>query len=164
VDYEPADAVGADRIANVMAALRTFRPPLIIVDFGTATTFDAVDSFGRYLGGAILPGVGVSSEALFARAARLPHVDQLSLTPPEAAIGRTTVGALRSGIVFGYAGAVDALVGRIGRELGGTPKVIATGGLGSMFLGVCESLSEYVPNLTLDGLRLAWDKLAGSSD
>lgn len=157
--YEPATAVGADRIANALGALAKFEPPIVVVDFGTATTFDVINDKGEYMGGAILPGVIVSSEALFSRAARLPYVDQMRLTPPESAIGKNTVHALQSGIVLGYSGAIDALSRRIVSELGSPARIVATGGLGGMFLGVCETLQCYEPDLTLDGLRLALEKL-----
>jgi type III pantothenate kinase len=159
VTYDPPTAVGADRIANALAALEQFQPPIVVVDLGTATTFDTIDAQGTYLGGAIMPGVIVSSEALFARAARLPHVDQLSFVAPESAIGKNTMHALQSGLMYGYAGAIDSLATRISAELGGNVKVIATGGLGAMFLGLCQTLQSYEPNLTLDGLRIASSKL-----
>jgi type III pantothenate kinase len=159
VEYQPADAVGADRIANALGALERFKPPVIVVDFGTATTFDAIDREGAYLGGAILPGVQISSQALFGRTAKLPQVD---FRAPETAIGRNTKHALQSGIVLGYAGAIDALADRIAEELGGA-QVIATGGLGSLFLGVCRTIERYEPTLTLDGLRLAEPLLASKA-
>lgn len=150
--YEPESAVGADRLANAVGALAKFQPPLIVVDFGTATTFDAVDAQGRYAGGAILPGVVVSAEALISRAAKL---GKFELKPPDHAIGRSTTESLRSGVILGYAGAIDTLAGRIAGELGGNPPVIATGGLSGLFIGICKSLVSHQPNLTLEGLRLA---------
>jgi type III pantothenate kinase len=158
VTYEPPYAVGADRLANALAALARFEPPIIVVDFGTATTFDAIDHHGHYVGGSILPGVRLSSQALFDRAAKLPQVDYKA---PSKALGRNTVDALQSGIMFGYAGAIDALAARIGAELG-NPKVIATGGLGSLFMGLATSLESYEPNLTLEGLLIAADRLSHS--
>ena len=152
--YDPPRAVGADRIANALGALAKWKPPIIVVDFGTATTFDAIDRQGAYAGGAILPGVEVSSRALVGRTAKLP---QIELKRPERAVGRSTVESLQSGIVLGHAGAVDALVSRMDDELGGGSMVVATGGLGGLFEGLCESISGYDPLLTLDGLRLAWD-------
>lgn len=160
VDYEPRTAVGADRIANALAGLAKFKPPLIVVDFGTGTTLDAVDGEGTYLGGAILPGVMVASEALFKRAAKLPHVEQIPLVAPEHAIGRTTVTSLQSGIMLGYAGGIDALAKRMSEEMGGNATVVATGGLGGMFMEICETITGYEPNLTLDGLRIASERLA----
>jgi type III pantothenate kinase len=156
VTYRPPTAVGADRIANALGALDKYTPPVIVVDFGTATTFDSIDATGAYVGGAILPGVNISSQALFDRAAKLPAVE---FRAPETALGRDTVHSLQSGIMFGYAGAIDALARRISAELGGA-KVIATGGLGSLFLGLCESIEELEPTLTMDGLRVASERLA----
>jgi len=157
VDYDPPRAVGADRIANALGALDRFEPPIIVVDFGTATTFDAIDSYGAYAGGAILPGIQLSSRALFDKAAKLPEVDFVA---PDHALGRNTVQSLQSGIMLGYAGAIDSLARRIDGELGGNSKIIATGGLGSMFLGLCDSIESYEPNLTLDGLVIASKRLA----
>jgi len=142
-------------LANALAALERFKPPIIVVDFGTATTFDAIDLEGNYVGGAILPGVQISSQALFDRAAKLPRVDYKA---PAQALGRNTVDALQSGIMLGYAGAIDALATKIGKELGGA-KVIATGGLGGLFLGLCETIESYEPTLTLDGLLVASQRL-----
>jgi type III pantothenate kinase len=159
VDYQPSNSVGADRLANALGALATFDPPLIVVDFGTGTNFDAVDAKGRYVGGAIMPGIVVGSEALFKRAAKLPYVDALKLEPPEHAIGKSTVQSLQSGIVLGYAAAIDGLVRRICLELGGSCSVIATGGLGAMFHGLCETVQAFEPTLTLDGLRVAMQRL-----
>lgn len=152
VVYDPPTAVGADRIANAIGALALYAPPVIVVDFGTATTFDAIDQEGRYVGGAILPGIEVSAAALTARAAKLPTVE---LKTPAFAVGTSTALSIQSGLMFGYAGAIDALARRIAAELGEGTRVIATGGLGSTFLGLCETLESYEPNLTLDGLRLA---------
>ena len=157
VDYSPPQAVGADRIANALAALYKTEPPLIVVDFGTATTFDTVDIDGTYVGGAIMPGVEVASESLSSRTALLQSV---APEAPEQAIGKTVKQSLQSGLVLGYAGAVDALVRRIREELGGKATVLATGGHGRLFVDMCEELSEYDPHLTLDGLRIAWDRMA----
>lgn len=157
--YQPPNSVGADRIANALGALSLVPPPLIVVDFGTGTNFDTVDREGRYLGGAIMPGVLVGSEALFRRAAKLPHVEGLALTAPARAIGSTTVEALQSGIVLGYAAAIDGLTARMDDELGGGCRVLATGGLGGMFLDLCERIERFEPTLTLDGLRLAAERL-----
>ncbi len=157
VDYEPATAVGPDRICDVLAALERYTPPLIVVDFGTATTFNAVSGAGVYLGGAIMTGVVVSAQALASRASKLPLVE---FKAPDRAIGTNTGEALRSGVMLGYAGAVDALARRISHELGGGVTVVATGGLGGMFLGLCESLQGYEPTLTLDGLVLASKRIS----
>ena len=124
VTYEPPHAVGADRIANALGALAKYAAPIIAVDFGTATTFDTIDREGTYVGGAILPGVQLSSDALFARAAKLPSVE---IKAPAHAIGKNTAESLQSGIAFGYAGAIDAIARRIDAELGGGSTIIATG-------------------------------------
>jgi type III pantothenate kinase len=158
VTYQPPTAVGADRLANALGALERFKPPIIVVDFGTATTFDAIDAGGTYIGGAILPGVMVSTEALVGHTAKLP---QIEFKTPDRVIGRTTIESLQSGIVLGYAGAIDSLARRMTAELGGA-KVISTGGLGSMFLGICETIESHEPNLTLEGLSLAWARLSSS--
>lgn len=165
IEYRPPTAVGADRIANALAALAKWDPPIVVVDFGTATTFDAISVDGTYVGGAILPGVQVSADALFSRAAKLPPVE---FRAPDRAIGQTTVDSLQSGIMHGYAGAVDALADRIGGELSeaasGRPcRVVATGGLGKVFFGLCRSLEAYEPNLTLDGLVIAFRRHDGST-
>lgn len=158
VDYNPPTAVGADRLCNALGALALYPPPLIVVDFGTATTFDAIDRDGHYAGGAILPGIQVSTEALVGRTAKLPMID---LVAPETAIGKTTTHALQSGIVLGYADAIDGLTSRINQELGGGCTVLATGGLGGMFVDWCVSIDEYQPLLTLDGLRIAYERIKG---
>jgi type III pantothenate kinase len=134
---------------------------LIVVDFGTGTNFDVVDRSGSYIGGAIMPGVLVGSEALFKRAAKLPHVQGLALAAPTRAVGRNTVESLQSGIVLGYAEAIDGLVKRMKLEVGEDCSVISTGGLGSMFTGVCSSIDRFEPNLTLDGLAVAAERMAG---
>lgn len=157
--YDPPHAVGADRLANALGALDRFAPPIVVVDFGTATTFDAIDRNGAYVGGAILTGIEVSSQALVARTAKLP---QIELVAPDRAIGRTTVESLQSGIVLGYAGAIEALAGRMSDELEGA-RVLATGGLGGLFVGLCAAIESYEPNLTLDGLRIAYDRLVAGS-
>lgn len=157
VDYEPVTAVGADRIANALGALERYAPPAIVVDFGTATTFDCIDAHSVYVGGAILPGVQVSAQALVGRTAKLPAIE---FTRPTRAIGKTTVESLQNGIMLGYAGAIDALTAKIKGELGGKATVIATGGLGGQFFPLCESIEVYEPNLTLDGLRIAYDRLS----
>jgi len=157
VDYDPPHAVGADRIANALAALSRFRPPIVVVDFGTATTFDSIDGNGVYVGGAILPGVEIASQALVERTAKLPQID---LVAPKTAIGKNTVHSLQSGVMLGYAGAVDALAGQIDAELGGGSTIIATGGLGRVFLGLCKTIQDYHGTLTLDGLVIAYSKLA----
>jgi len=155
VRYDNPHEIGADRIVNAVAAYDKYGGPLIIVDFGTATTFDAVSADGAYLGGAIAPGIGISAEALFARASRLSRVP---LVRPPQAIGRTTEASLQSGIVFGFAGQVDAMVRRIAAEMAGRPRVIATGGLAAMVSQETESVDQIDPLLTLEGLRLIYQR------
>lgn len=154
IRYTPISGVGADRLANALGALEKYSAPIVVVDFGTATTFDAIAADRAYVGGAILPGVLVSAEALVRRTAKLPQID---LTAPKTAIGATTVDSLQSGLVLGYAGAIDTLGARISEELGGAT-ILATGGLSGMFMGVCKTLQHHEPNLTLDGLAIAWDR------
>ena len=152
----PAE-VGADRIVNAAAAYAEYGGPAIIVDFGTATTFDAISTKGEYLGGAISPGIEVSLDALFLRAARLSEIE---VKTPSRAIGRSTDESLKSGIVFGYAGLVDSLVERIAAELGQERnglKVIATGGLAEVVLAACRTITVHDPLLTLKGLKLIHD-------
>lgn len=146
--YDPPTAVGADRIANAIGALAKYAPPVLVIDFGTATTFDAVSAEGAFVGGAIMPGLGISADALFTHAPGLPRVE---FAAPLRACGRNTVEALQSGIMLGYAGGVESLAGKIAAELGES-RIIATGGLGSLFMGLCPSISAYEPTLTLDGL------------
>ena len=154
----PAEA-GADRIVNAVAAYDKYKGALIVVDFGTATTFDCISKNGEYLGGAISPGIGTASEALFTKAARLPRVEIAD--PPQAAIGRDTVSSMQSGIIFGYAGLVDGLVSRIKKEMDGPVTVIATGGLAPLMAGVCSEISAVEPDLTLLGLRLIHQRIRG---
>jgi type III pantothenate kinase len=156
VDYQPKEAVGPDRIANALGALALGKPPIVIVDFGTATTFDVIDRNGVYAGGAILPGLEVASAALVGRTSRLPRFE---LRAPETAIGKTTVHSLQSGMMLGYAGAIDSLAERIDAELGGNSTIIATGGLGSIFVDLCASIQTYNKTLTLDGLVVAAQRL-----
>ena len=151
VDYNPPNAVGSDRIANAIAALAQYSAPIIVVDFGTATTFDVIDKDSVYVGGAIMAGPITSMQSLVSRTAKLPSID---LVAPETARGKHTTHSIQSGVMFGYAGAIDALVGRISSELGSKPKVIATGGLGGVFTGLCETIESYDEMLTLDGIRM----------
>lgn len=150
--YDNPKEVGADRIVNAVGALDLYKPPIVIVDLGTATTFDAISVAGEYLGGAIVPGVEISMDALFARAAALRRVE---LVAPRHAIGRTTVEAMQSGAIFGYAALVDGLVARFVQELGEST-VIATGGLGGLITPHASSVDAYEPWLTLHGLRLIY--------
>jgi type III pantothenate kinase len=161
VRYTPAEDVGADRLVDAVAAWERFgrdkRVPLIVVDFGTATTFNAISSQGEYLGGIICPGINISAEALFQRAARLPRVD---VRRPPTVIGQNTVGAMQSGLYFGYVEMVDGLVRRVRAELpdGDKAIVIATGGLADVLSDASTSIQHVVPDLTLDGLRLIWSR------
>jgi type III pantothenate kinase len=151
----PAE-VGADRLANTIAAHARAGGPVVVVDFGTATNFDVVSADGDYIGGAIAPGVQLALEALTSRAARLSAVE---LVVPEHAIGKTTIACVQSGALLGYVGLVEGLLARITRELGATPTVIATGGLGAIFAEQSPAIDSFEPNLTLDGLRLIFDRL-----
>lgn len=161
VRYSPATDVGADRIVNAVAAWekygRSSGAPLIVVDFGTGTTFDIISKAGEYLGGIICPGIGISAEALFQRAARLPRVE---VRKPPAVIGQTTVHAMQSGLFFGYVEMVDGLIRRIRAELPGGEgaTVIGTGGLVEVICEESHSIQKIEPDLTLDGLRLIWQR------
>ncbi|MFZ5591613.1 MAG: type III pantothenate kinase [Bacillota bacterium] len=155
IKYENPREVGADRIVNAVAAYEKYGGPIIIVDFGTATTFCAINARGEYLGGAIAPGIAISTEALFARAAKLPRVE---LVRPLSVIGRNTVSSMQSGIIFGFAGQVDAIVGRMKKELGGQCKVIATGGLAELIARETSSIDVVDNLLTLQGLRLIYER------
>lgn len=147
--------IGADRIVNAVAAAALYGAPSIVVDFGTATSFDAVDRDGAFVGGAIAPGVRVSADALAEHAARLPNVE---IVRPDDVVGRTTVSALQSGIVHGFAGQVDTLVRRLSTELGPGVTTVATGGLATTVLASCETIDHHDPWLTLKGLRLIWER------
>lgn len=154
VRYEDPKAVGADRIADAAAVQRLYGGPACVVDFGTATTFDGISKEGDYLGGAIAPGIGIAAEALFLRTAKLPRVD---LQRPPNAIGRNTVHALQSGLLFGYVALVEGMVDRFRMELGKEMKVIATGGLGEIIAAETKIIQIVAPWLTLDGLRIIWN-------
>jgi type III pantothenate kinase len=150
--YDNPREVGADRIVDVVAALHLYGPaPLIIVDFGTATVFDAVSAEGDYLGGAIAPGIGIASEALFERAAKLYRVE---LERPKSAIGKNTVAAIQSGTLYGYVGLIEGMVARFKKELGGSARVIATGGWAERLAKETQIFDAVDQNLTLTGLRL----------
>lgn len=155
VRYENPREVGADRIVNSVAAFELCGGPVIAVDFGTATTFDCVSAQGEYLGGAIFPGIQIAMDALFQRTALLHRVE---LARPRSAIGKTTTGALQSGLLFGYAGMVDAMVERIRGELGREARVIATGGLAALVSSETSSIERVEPFLTLEGLRILFEK------
>ena len=152
--YDNPKEVGADRIVNAAAAYKLYGGPIIIVDFGTATTFCAVTKSGEYLGGAITPGVKISAEALFQRASKLPRVE---LTKPPKVIGADTISAMQSGIIYGYAGLVDGIVERMKKELSMEAKVVATGGLAELVSPETKTIQEIKPHLTLEGLRLLYE-------
>lgn len=147
--------VGADRLVNAIAAYDRIGGCCVVVDFGTGINFDAVSADGEYLGGAIAPGVEISLTALTERGARIPRID---LAQPETAIGKSTRGAIQSGVIFGFAGLIDGIARRLERELGGDPAFIATGGLASAIVPFCESIDEVDDLLTLTGLRLIWER------
>ena len=153
--YRNPSEVGADRIVNSVAAFEKYGGPLIIVDFGTATTFDVVSNKGEYLGGSIFPGVQISLEALFKNTAKLPRVD---MTLPENVIGKSTVDSLRSGAVYGFSGMVEAIVKQIKDELGQNARVIATGGVLDWITNKTSVIDTLDPFLTLDGLRIIYEK------
>jgi type III pantothenate kinase len=144
--------VGADRIVNAAGAYHRYKHSLIVIDFGTATTFDAISQKGEYLGGAISPGIGISSEALFAHASKLPRVELFR--PPGRVIGKDTISSIQSGIIFGYAGLVDGIVQRMSQEMGSHPKVIATGGLAPLIRQATHCIEAVEPDLTLLGLKI----------
>ncbi len=157
--YDNPSEVGADRIVNAVAAYEKFGKgldrPLIVVDFGTATTLDAITAKGEYLGGAICPGVQISADALFQRAARLPRID---VRKPARVVGRTTVGAMESGLFYGYVGMVEGLVRRMSDELGGNAVCVATGGLADVIAPETDLIQHVDGDLTLHGLRIVWER------
>lgn len=154
VRYEPKSAVGADRIANALGALALAKPPIVVVDFGTATTLDAIDANGTYIGGAILPGPETLMDSLTSKTAKLPKVE---LKIPDQAIGGSTAQSLQSGIVLSYIMGIEGILHRFEAELGGNVTVLTTGGLGKLMAELCKPLAWYEPNLTLDGLRLYFE-------
>ena len=160
LNYSNPKEIGSDRIVNAAAAYDKFHRDLIIVDFGTATTFCAVNRAGEYLGGVIAPGLTISADALFARAAKLSKVE---LTRPKTVIGTDTAGSIQSGLIFGYAGLVDTLVQRMEKEMGRTSYVIATGGLAPVIAPEARSIQHIEPFLTLYGLELLYRRARGAS-
>jgi type III pantothenate kinase len=155
VHYENPAEVGADRIVNGVAAFEKYGGPCVVVDFGTATTFDCVSAKGEYLGGVICPGIGISADALFSRTARLPRVE---IRKPARVIGTNTVGSLQSGLYYGYLGLVDGILERLLDEMGSDTKVIATGGLGPMIGTGSKYIKTVDDLLTLEGLRIIWER------
>lgn len=155
VHYDNPAEVGADRIVNSVAAFEKFGGPCIVVDFGTATTFDAVSAKGEYMGGVIAPGIGISAEALFTRTARLPRVD---IRKTNRVIGSNTVNSVQSGLYYGYIGLVDGILERLQAEMGGVAKVVATGGLAQLIASGSKFINAVDDQLTLEGMRLIWDR------
>jgi type III pantothenate kinase len=154
IRYDDPGAVGADRIANAVAAYRLYGGPACTVDFGTATTFDAINAAGDYLGGAIAPGIGIAADALFLRTSKLQRVE---LVRPPAAIGRNTIHAIQSGLIFGYVGLVEGMVARFKTELGPETHVIATGGLSEIIAKETPVIQVVAPWLTLEGLHMIYE-------
>lgn len=150
--YNNPNEVGADRIVNAVAAYDKYKTALIIIDFGTATTFDVISEKGEYLGGAIVPGVMIAADALFQKASRLPRVEIFKA--PEKVIGKDTINSIKSGIIYGNAAMVDGMVERISKEMGASPRIIATGGLAPLISGLSRTIDSVEQYLTLDGLRI----------
>src|SRR5437870_165026 len=158
--YQPESDVGADRIVDAVAAIHKYGAPCIVVDFGTATTFDAINSKGEYLGGVITPGITISADALFERAAKLPRVE---IKRPQTVIGSTTVQSMQSGLYHGYVGLVDGILRKMIDELGGQPSVIATGGLAPLIAKGSGLIKEVDETLTLEGLRMVYERASRKS-
>ena len=154
IRYEDPKAVGADRVCDAVAVLKFYGCPACVVDFGTATTFNAITKDGEYLGGAITAGINLAAESLFTRAAKLPRID---LQRPPSVIGRNTIHAMQSGLLFGYVSMVEGMVARFRSELGSDMKVIATGGMAEVIAKETQVVNFIAPWLTLDGLRIIWE-------
>ena len=159
--YETPLEVGADRITASVAAFEKYGGPVIVLDFGTATTFDAVSAKGEYLGGAIAPGVRISAEALYLKTAKLPRIE---VRKPKKAIGRTTVASMQSGLYFGYIGMVTRVIEEIRKELGPNARVVATGGFGGQLAAELPAIEAYEPDLVLEGLRIIHDRNRDARD
>ena len=157
IRYRNPSEIGADRIVNAVAAFDKYKTSLVVIDFGTATTFDSISEKGEYLGGAISPGIMIASEALFMKASKLPRVE--IFIPPESVIGKDTASSIKAGIIYGYAGLIDGMVKRMKAEMGSNPKVIATGGLAELMHQVSESIEAVEPDLTLEGLRIISNRM-----
>ena len=155
IKYEPITAAGTDRLINASAAVEKYGRPVIVCSFGTATTIDAVNADGEYLGGAIAPGMNTLAEALHLKTSKLP---QVAIEKPESVIGRTTVDSIRSGVFFGYIGLVEGIIRGMFDELGNTPKVVATGGFAKTIVENCDLINTVDENLMLDGLRLLFER------
>ncbi len=153
--YENPLEVGADRVMAAVAAYEKYGGPSIVVDFGTATTFDAVSAKGEYLGGAIAPGIQISAEALYLKTARLPRIE---IKKPDKAIGKTTVASMQSGLFFGYIGLISRIISEIKKELKGEAKVISTGGFASQIIPEVKEIDFYEPHLVLEGLRIVYER------
>ncbi|WP_175578100.1 type III pantothenate kinase [Indiicoccus explosivorum] len=155
ITYENPREVGADRIVNAVAAIHEYGSPLVIVDFGTATTYCFIDEKGRYIGGAIAPGINISTEALYLQASKLPRIE---IAKPGSIIGKNTVSAMQAGIVFGYVGQAEGIIGRMKAQSNKEPKVVATGGLAKLIAGESEMIDIVDPYLTLKGLYLIYKR------
>jgi type III pantothenate kinase len=155
IHYDNPREVGADRIVNAISAYEQYKRSLIIVDFGTATTFDSVSAEGEYLGGAIAPGITISTEALFHKASKLPRVE---LVRPKNVIGKNTVASMQSGIIYGYVGLIDGIVNRMKEEMGDSPLVVATGGLAQLIAAESAAIDEVNEFLALEGLRIIYNR------
>ncbi|MBA4601267.1 type III pantothenate kinase [Thermoactinomyces mirandus] len=155
IKYDNPREVGADRIANAVAGIKIYGPPLVIVDFGTATTFCYIDEDGNYLGGAIAPGINISAEALYQRAAKLTRVE---IARPDSVVGKNTIQSMQAGIYYGYVGVIDEIVSRMEKLFVQRPKVIATGGLAPLISGDTKTIDEVNPFLTLEGLKLIYER------